>query len=274
MSRLRSLVKFALVAMALALVAAPVAAQSINRAAIDELNTQLLYVALPLTLFVELVLFYAIYRFRNNDDPKPTTDDPALEITWTVATAVILVFVGISGYYVLTNPYLTPAVAAASGDDTADMEVEVVAYQWGWEFRYPEENITTQNRLVIPQDRDVRLVMESEDVIHSIYVPDLGVKQDIFPSQEQVARTRATQTGEYDLYCAELCGTGHSRMHGQVVVMTQSEYDSWVDAKTASSGTATVESATNNSTASAVARNPSSTPASTTTDAAVRPPTA
>ncbi|MGB9957224.1 hypothetical protein ACOZ4B_12640 [Haloferax prahovense] len=63
-------------------------------------------------------------------------------------------------------------------------------------------------------------------------------------------------------------------MHGQVVVMAQSEYDSWVDAKTASSGTATVESATNNSTASAVARNPSSTPASTTTDAAVRPPTA
>ena len=82
----------------------PAAAQSVNRAAIDELNEQLLYVALPLTLFVELMLVYAIYRFHNNDNPRPTIDDPALEVTWTAATGAILVFVGISGFFVMTNP--------------------------------------------------------------------------------------------------------------------------------------------------------------------------
>jgi cytochrome c oxidase subunit 2 len=224
------------VAAAAALFASPAVAQSVNRAAIDELNTQLLYVALPLTLFVEVTLVYAIYRFRNNDDPSPTVDDPGLEITWTAATAVILVFVGVSAFVVMANPYLTPAASAAAaasdgGSDAAtdDLVVEVDAYQWGWAFHYPETGVTTRDRLVLPVERDVRFVLSSRDVIHSIYVPALGVKQDVFPGSESVARTRATETGEYRLYCAELCGDGHARMHGQVVVMNQSAYDDWVD---------------------------------------------
>ncbi|MBX0323432.1 cytochrome c oxidase subunit II [Halomicroarcula sp. F13] len=209
----------------------PAAAQSLNRAAIDELNEQLLYVALPLTLFVELTLVYAIYRFRNNDEPKPTIDDPALEITWTAATGAILVFVGISAFFVLSNPYITPAAAGPTepgGELQSDMEIEVLAYQWGWEFHYPDSNVTTQSRLVVPANTDVRFTLRSADVIHSIYVPELGVKQDIFPGQATVARTNATQTGSYRLYCAELCGSGHTRMHATVVVLNQSAYDDWV----------------------------------------------
>ena len=121
-----------------ALFSTPAAAQSLNRAAIDDLNEQLLYVALPLTLFVELTLIYAVYRFRNNDSPRPTIDDPALEITWTAATGAILVFVGVSAFFVMSNPYITPA--AAGPTDTAaanpDVEIEVLAYQWGWEFHW------------------------------------------------------------------------------------------------------------------------------------------
>jgi cytochrome c oxidase subunit 2 len=214
----------------LAALAAPAAAQSINRAVIDDLNEQLLYVALPLTLFVEVTLVYAVYRFRDNDDPKPTVDDPALEITWTAATGVILLFVGVSAFFVLSNPYLTPAAAGAAdpgaGNATDEIEVEVLAYQWGWEFRYPD-GTRTRNRLVLPADRDVRLTLETEDVIHSLYVPGLGVKQDVFPGREQVVRTNAT-AGTYDLYCAEFCGAGHSRMDGTVVVMEQPAYDEWL----------------------------------------------
>ncbi|PSP96763.1 cytochrome c oxidase subunit II [Halobacteriales archaeon QS_4_70_19] len=211
------------------------AAQSVNRAAIDGLNRQLLYVALPLTLFVELTLVYAIYRFHDNDDPEPTVDDPALETTWTAATAVILVFVGVSAYFVMGNPYVTPA-AAGSADATApdqadDLTVEVVAYQWGWQFTYPEANVTTRDELVVPVDRDVRLRMTSRDVIHSLFVPKLGVKQDVFPTQETVARTRATETGEYTLYCTELCGSGHSRMDGTVRVVNGSDYEEWLAAR-------------------------------------------
>jgi cytochrome c oxidase subunit 2 len=223
----------------------PAAAQSVNRAAIDELNTQLLYVALPLTLFVELTLVYAIYRFHDNDNPKPTVDDPALEITWTAATGAILVFVGVSGFFVLASPYISPAAGGPidSGDTADDMEIDVLAYQWGWEFSYPESNVTTQQRLVLPRDTDVRFSLRSTDVIHSIYIPALGVKQDIFPAQTTIARTKATQNGSYRLYCAELCGSGHTRMHATVVVMNQTNYDSWIAGKQGANGTATFASA-------------------------------
>lgn len=225
----------------------PAAAQSVNRAAINELNTQLLYVALPLTLFVELTLVYAIYRFHDNDDPRPTVDDPALEITWTAATGAILVFVGVSGFFVLASPYISPAAAGPidSGATADDMEIDVLAYQWGWEFSYPESNVTTQQRLVLPRDTDVRFNLRSTDVIHSIYIPALGVKQDIFPAQTTVARTKATQNGSYRLYCAELCGSGHTRMHATVIVMNQTDYEGWIDDQRGSdNGTATVTSAT------------------------------
>ncbi|MFC6865416.1 cytochrome c oxidase subunit II [Halomicroarcula sp. GCM10025817] len=235
--RLSRVLSWSLLAVAaLGALASPAAAQSLNRAAIDELNEQLLYVALPLTLFVELTLVYAIYRFRNNDAPRPTVDDPALEVTWTAATGAILVFVGISAFFVLATPYISPAAATpADGDGAADMEVEVLAYQWGWEFHYPDSEVTTQSRLVIPVDRDVRFRLRTVDVIHSFYVPQLGIKQDVFPGQEMIARTHATETGSYRLHCAELCGSGHSRMDGTVVVLNRSEYDRWVANRTAES---------------------------------------
>lgn len=214
--------------------AAPATAQSINRAVIDDLNEQLLYVALPLTLFVEVTLVYAVYRFRDNDDPEPTVDDPALEITWTAATGVILLFVGVSAFYVLSNPFLTPvdpgAADPAEGVDAGDeLEVHVLAFQWDYEFYYPGANVTTRDRLVLPVDRDVRLVLSSADVIHSFYVPGLGLKQDAFPGHETFLRTHPTETGEYRLYCAEFCGVGHARMGGVVDVRNGSAYRAWLE---------------------------------------------
>jgi len=218
----------------------PAAAQSINRAAIDELNEQLLYVALPLTLFVELMLVYAIYRFHDNDNPRPTIDDPALEVTWTAATGAILVFVGVSGFFVLANPYISPAAAGATdgGEMSDDMEIEVLTYQWGYEFSYPDSNVTTSEKLYLPNNTDIRFTMTSSDVIHAFYIPEFGVKQDIFPSQETVARTHPTETGTYRLYCAELCGSGHATMQADVVVLNQSDYDAWFAGQRGDSPTA------------------------------------
>lgn len=235
MKRARALTQFGLAVVTLGLFATPVAAQSVNRNVIDELNTQLLYVALPLTLFVELTLVHAIYRFRNNDDPSPTVDDRALELTWNTATAVILVFVGLSAYFVLSNPYLTPAGHAAADSPQPDMEVQVTAYQWGWQFHYPDANVTTHTDVVIPRGKNVKFTLHSDDVIHSLYIPKLGVKQDIFPGSKRVALTKATKTGEYRLYCAEFCGAGHSRMHGTVTVLNQSAYRDWLDNQTSAS---------------------------------------
>ncbi|WP_277555991.1 cytochrome c oxidase subunit II [Halobaculum limi] len=228
-----------------ALSATPAAAQSVNRNAIDDLNEQLLYVALPLVLFVEITLLYAVYRFRDNDDPRPTTKDSPLEITWTVATGVILLFVGISAYFVLANPYITPA---AADTPTAELEgdpveIDVVAYQWGWEFRYPEANATNRETVVIPRGRDVVFSLRTRDVIHSFYVPDLGLKQDVIPGQETRIRTRATQVGRYRVYCAELCGVGHARMRGSVAVVSPAAYDQWLQTgDLPANATATAES--------------------------------
>ena len=235
----RRFVRACLLVVGLSLLATPAAAQSLNRAAIDELNAQLLYVALPLTLFVELTLVYAIYRFRNNDDPRPTVDDPALEVTWTAATGAILVFVGISAFVVMANPYITPAAAEATADGDAfadDTEIDVLAYQWGWEFSYAEANVTTEEQLVLPADENVTFRLRTTDVIHAIYIPQLGVKQDIFPGRTMTARTHATEPGKYRLYCAEMCGAGHSKMNATVVVKNQSAYDGWVENQTSTAG--------------------------------------
>lgn len=218
---------------ALALVATlavePAAAQSVNRNLIEGLNYQLLYVALPLTLFVEIILVYAVFRFRDNDDPEPTTDDAALEITWTVATAIILLFVGVSAYSVLASPYISPQQGEAEGFSDDPVEVRVLAYQWGWEFSYPGANVTTQAQLVVPANRDVELVMTSSDVIHSLFVPKLGVKQDVFPGKTTRIRTRATATGRYRAYCTELCGAGHARMRATVTVLEPAAYRGWLE---------------------------------------------
>jgi cytochrome c oxidase subunit 2 len=247
----RLLSGLAVLALGAVLLASPAAAQSVNRAVIDDLNEQLLYVALPLTLFVEVTLIYAIYRFRNNDDPKPTTDDPVLEITWTAATGVILLFVGVSAFFVLSNPYLTPAAVGAAepveGEGGEEVVIDVLTYQWGYEFHYSDASVTTGTRVAIPVDRDVRFRLESADVIHSFFVPQLGLKQDVFPGQRTVIRTHATETGEYRLYCAELCGAGHARMQGTVVVLETGAYEDWLNRRAGSNATGRNRAAANSS---------------------------
>ncbi|WP_121744757.1 cytochrome c oxidase subunit II [Natronorubrum halophilum] len=218
-----------------------VAAQSPNRELIDGLEYQLLYVALPLTLFVLMILVYAAVKFHDNDDPQPTTEDPALEITWTAATALILLFVGLAGYSVLVNPYVSPS-QAIDGDDrsqeefesladlpeTGDEEVYVRGYQWEWQATYPEANVTTENEIVIPADENVTIWLTSDDVIHSLFVSDLGIKQDAFPGDYTRARTTVDEPGRYDVVCTEFCGAGHSRMEAEVVAVDQATYDQWL----------------------------------------------
>lgn len=244
----------ALVVVSLALATTPAAAQSVNKQLINNLNRKLLYVALPLMMSVEFIIFYTIYRYRNNDDPVPTEENRRLEITWTVVTALILAFVGIASMVVLANPYISPVVSADSNppangtnqylqgavqpDDPNAVEVEVLAYQWGWEFRYVGTNVTTKKQLVIPENRDVYLHVSAKDVIHSFYSPKLGLKQDAMPGTYNTIRTRATEQGTYPFYCAEFCGSGHARMGGDVVVVSNQEYQQWLQAKQSGNGTA------------------------------------
>lgn len=233
-------------------------AQSANRDLIEGLEYQLLYVALPLSLFVLTILVYAAVKFHDNDDPKPTTEDPSLEITWTAATAIILLFVGLSGYTVLVSPYVSPAQPAefAADDEpiedledlpeTDDEELHVRGFQWGWEVTYPEANVTTRDQAVIPADEDVTMWLTADDVIHSLFIADLGAKQDAFPGEYTRLRTVAYETGEYTGQCTEFCGAGHSRMDMAVVVVEPDEYEAWLE-ENADSENASVPSISNDS---------------------------
>src|SRR6056297_3091632 len=154
--------RYALLAVGLMLAATePVLAQSVNADLIYELNAKLLYVAIPITLLVQVILVYTVWRFKDNDDPQPTRENRRLEITWTVATPIILLFVGIASYTVLGNPAIAltpdgnqaqpqaqqeiqPAVTypnrsgAVAPESQEAVQIEVNSFQWGWEFIYPE----------------------------------------------------------------------------------------------------------------------------------------
>lgn len=255
-------------------VAEPVAAQtSLNEELIRGLNLKLLYAAIPITILVELILVYVVLKFKDNDEAQPTRENRRLEITWTVATAIILLFVGFASYQVLgvsaiggvtaaTNPDAGPAAvthdyegAIGPNPDEDAVEVEVVAAKYFWTYNYAEANVTTSGELVIPANRTVYLHVTSTDWIHAFHVPDLGLKTDAFPGQYNTITTEVYKTGTYQLYCAEYCGVGHSGMLGTVKVVSPQEYDAWLaeQQQAANESSSGNESAAGNETAALVA---------------------
>ena len=256
---------FGLLVVALLSVAVePALAQSINERMITNLNQSLLYVAIPITVLVEAILIYTVVKYRNNDDPQPTRENRRLEITWTITTAIILLFVGLASFVVLANPYISLVPDAAAGSQSqaqqqvgADVmmnqsgataptegdavEVEVVAFQWGWTFHYPEAGVNSSSTLAIPNGTDVYFHVTSTDVIHAVHAPELGLKQDAIPGQYNTIKTNATEPGSYQLYCAEFCGSGHSGMLANMTVMPQDEYQGWLDEQESSGGNASAD---------------------------------
>lgn len=201
---------------------------------ITGLHRDLLLVAVPIAVLVEAALLFAVWRFRG-DDPTPTPENRRLELAWTAATALVLVFVGVASYHVLAQPAVTDA-ADGSADDA--LTVEMTAHQWYWSVEYPRENVTIRqaDRIVLPTNRSVRITVRSGDVIHSFHAPALGLKADAVPGRTNVLSTRITRTGEYRLYCAEYCGAGHSRMLATIDAVPDPDYRAWLAAARNRSG--------------------------------------
>ena len=222
------------------LLADPVAAQSTSAELIYGLNQELLIVAVPITLLVEGILLYAVLKFRRNDEPKPTKENRRLEITWTVATAVILLFVGVASYGVMAdeNVEFTGGEEEVAPQEN-DVLIQAQAYQWGWDMAYPNQNVSVSGAgagptIVIPADQDVYVNVSSRDVIHGFHVPELGMKSDALPSQANYIKTNTSKTGTYQGYCTEYCGAGHSKMYFTVKVVDQAEYETWLNEQQAS----------------------------------------
>jgi len=219
----------------LVLLAQPVAAQSTSADLIYELNNKLLYIAIPITLLVEVILIYAVLKFKDNDEPKPTRENRRLEITWTVATALILLFVGVASYGVMADPNVT-----FTGDESdvepeeGDVLVQAEAYQWGWTMTYPEDDIVLDGAgegptVVVPENQDLYFQIDAADVIHGFHVPELGLKMDAIPDQTTFIKTEVEEQGEYQGYCSEYCGLAHSNMYFTIEVVDQDSYEEWLE---------------------------------------------
>jgi cytochrome c oxidase subunit II len=171
-------------------------------------------------LIAVLVVVFAI-RFRRRDANQratPMHGSTALELTWTIipfALTMVMFFWGASLYFTIKRP-----------PDNA-LQVWVVGKQWMWKLQH-QEGKREINELHLPLGQPVELIMTSEDVIHSFYVPAFRVKQDVLPGRYTTIWFQATKTGTYHLFCAEYCGTEHSRMIGSVIVMEPSEYQAWL----------------------------------------------
>lgn len=240
----------------------PAAAQSSSAEAINGLNERLLVVAIPITVLVEGILIYTVLKFKDSDEAKPTRENRRLEITWTIATAVILLFVGIATTMVMADQSVVADGVQNRADVPASAEnINVSAYRYGWDFEYTKHNVSSSNRLVIPEGQATYFNVSSRDWIHSFHVPELGLKQDAVPGQHHYIMTTATEPGLYQGYCAEYCGTGHSGMMFEVEVMPQDEYNAWLaeqcsatwneETMTCEAGSGGTNSSTTNSTVAA-----------------------
>ncbi|HEY0322727.1 MAG TPA: cytochrome c oxidase subunit II [Pyrinomonadaceae bacterium] len=171
-------------------------------------------------LIVAVIFYFFIkYRRRSPDEmPRPIEGSTKLELTWTIVPLGIAMVMFLGGAYV----YFT---MARPPRDT--MDIYVVGKQWMWKIQHPEGNREI-NELHVPVNTSIRLTMTTEDVIHSFYIPDFRIKQDVVPGRYTTLWFKATKPGKYHLFCAEYCGTNHSGMIGTIYVMEPSEYEAWL----------------------------------------------
>jgi cytochrome c oxidase subunit 2 len=165
-----------------------------------------------------MVYFGWRYRYKPGRVTPHQTHNTTLELVWTVIPT--LMCVGI--YFWGLNGYMKFAVSPGEA-----LEVQVTGKQWLWQFEYPD-GTRSVNELHVPVNRNIHLVMTSEDVIHDFYLPDMRVKRDVIPGRYTQYWFKPTAIGEHVATCAEYCGKGHSDMRARVFVDTKAKFDEWM----------------------------------------------
>lgn len=171
-------------------------------------------------IVVPMLYSLVVFRRKKGDttDAKHVEGNTPLEITWTVIPLFIVV---VFSYLGAGN------LARTIRSSSDEMVVKVTGSQWSWKFEYPDYGITSPE-LYLPKDKPVLLKMESTDVIHSFWVPEFRVKQDLLPGRITELRITPTLNGFYKVRCAELCGTSHYKMEQPVVVVGTDAFAAWV----------------------------------------------
>jgi cytochrome c oxidase subunit II len=167
-----------------------------------------------------MVLFVIRYRRRpgrEEAEPSPRHNTP-LEITWTAVPILIVIVIFIWGFKVYLDINTPPANS---------YEVLVTGQKWKWLFTYPNGHV--DENLHVPIATPIRLVMTSEDVIHGFYIPAFRLKRDVVPGRYVKLWFQATKPGEYQIYCTQYCGTGHSDMWAKAVVHEPGGFERWLE---------------------------------------------
>jgi len=185
-----------------------------------ELGILVFFTALVCAIFLTLAVRYR--RGTRVDRTNPVRTSLRLETLWIVVPFLLTLTMFFPGAILFYQQYNPPADAS---------DVYVVAKQWMWKLKHPEGRREI-NELHVPLGRAVKLTMTSQDVIHSFFVPDFRMKQDVLPGRYTSTWFRPTKVGKYHLFCAEYCGTQHSMMGGWVYVMDPADYERWLSGGT------------------------------------------
>ena len=185
----------------------------------------MIWLGIAVFVFVELLLIYVMIRYRRrseSDQPEHVHGNTKLELTWTILPAVVLAIISV--------PTVQQIWKYQSGAPANALQVEVIGHQWWWEFRYPEQNITTANELYIPTGRPVNFTLRSADVIHSFWIPQLSGKRDLMRNRTNFIWFTPDSVGTqaFNGSCNEYCGTSHANMRFRAYTVSPEQFDSWV----------------------------------------------
>ncbi|MFQ5972320.1 MAG: cytochrome c oxidase subunit II [Alphaproteobacteria bacterium] len=209
----------------------------------DAFHDLLLVIVTAIAVLVLTLLLYVIWRFRSGRNPTPsgTTHNTLIEVLWTAVPVLILVFIAIPSLRLL---FFTDEVA------DADMTIKAIGRQWYWTYEYPDHGdfafdafivsdedlspgqprlLETDNRVVVPVGKKIRLITTSSDVLHAWAVPAFGVKIDSVPGRLNETWFLVEKPGVYYGQCSELCGTGHGFMPIAVEAMSEARFETWVE---------------------------------------------
>ncbi len=195
---------------------------------VDNLFMFINYASVILLVGITIALIYFSWKYKRKSESDVTPvirHNLALELTWTIIPLIMIMIVfawGFRGYMTMRN---------APADS---MEVYVTGLSFGWQFTYTN-GVLSGSDLYVPAGRPVKLLMQSRDVIHSFFVPDFRIKQDLMPNRYTTVWFQADEPGQHIVYCTEYCGSGHSAMMGRVIVLPEAEFTAWLSEEKAKS---------------------------------------
>jgi len=210
---------------------------------IFDLHNFVLIMMTAITIFVLILLIYVAIRFRKSANPNPSkrTHNAILETLWTAIPVIILIFMAVPSFKLLYEQDVIPE---------ADMTIKVIGHQWYWEYQYPEHNdlsfesylvpedelkdgeprlLTVDNRLVLPVNKNIHVLVTAGDVLHSFAMPSLGVKKDAVPGRLNETWMRIDRAGIYRGQCSEICGTGHGYMPVVIEALSENDFLAWIN---------------------------------------------